>query len=333
MNARFLPNFLLILGAVSVGAAESGIRLEEYPSPYSTRTHRFESQGEEREMVYMDVAPAGTAKGIVLLLHGKNFSGLYFGRTIGALRDEGWRVIAPDQVGFGKSSKPAHYHYSFAQLAANTRGLLDAIRVRRVHVLGHSMGGMLAVRLARLYPERVASLTLLNPIGLEDWLARGVPYATVDENLRTELAQTPEKMRTYQRESYYHGTWRPEFEPWLEQLASFLSSPDYPRMAWNQALTSEMILTQPVVHDFPQLRAPTLLLIGTLDRTAIGKDRAPPEVKKQLGDYPALARAAAASIPNVRLIFLEGLGHLPHVEDFEKFFPPYLDFLRAQPGD
>lgn len=275
----------------------------------------------------MDVTPAGKPRGVVLLLHGKNFSGTYFGETIGALRAAGYRVIAPDQIGFGKSSKPAHYQFSFAQLADNTRGLLDAAGVGRVHVLGHSMGGMLAVRLARLYPDRVASLTLLDPLGLEDWLARGVPYATVDEDLKTEMAQTPEKLRSYQRESYYHGTWRSEYEPWLEQLASFLRSPDYSRMAWNQALTSDMILTQPVVQDFPELHLPVLLIVGTLDRTAIGKDRAPPELKKQLGDYPELARAAAARMPDARLVLLEGLGHLPHIEDFPKFFAPYRDFL------
>src|SRR5205085_11882259 len=108
-------------------------------------------------------------------------------------------------------------------------------------------------------------------------------------------------------------------------------SPDYPRMARNQALTSDMILTQPVVHDFPNLLVPTLLIIGTLDRTAIGKDRAPPEVKKQLGDYPTLAGAAAAAIPHARLVLLEGLGHLPHIEDFPKFWAPYRTFLDAQP--
>ena len=327
--------FLFLTAALSwvAASAQTGIRLEAFPSPFPTQNYRFTSQGAAQEMVYMDVAPEGAPKGVVLLLHGKNFSGLYFAETIGALQAAGYRVIAPDQLGFGKSSKPEHYQFTFAQLADNTRGLLEAAGVKRVHVLGHSMGGMLAVRFARLYPDRIASLTLLNPLGLEDWVARGVPYATVDANLKSELAQTPEKQRKYQLESYYHGTWRQEYEPWLEQLTSFLRSPDYPRMAWNQALTSDMILTQPVVYDFPQLRVPTLLLIGALDRTAIGKDRAPPEIQKQLGDYPALARAAAAAIPDAKLVLLDGLGHLPHIEDFPKFFAPYRGFLDSVPAN
>lgn len=332
MTARFLAS-LLVLVAFGTAWAGDGIHLEDYSSPYPTRVHRFASQGGQQEMVYMDVAPETAPKGVVLLLHGKNFSGTYFGETIGALRAAGYRVIVPDQIGFGKSSKPEHYQFSFAQLADNTRGLLDAAGVRHVHVLGHSMGGMLAVRFALLYPEATASLTLLDPLGLEDWVARGVPYATVDQNLRSELEQTPEKQRAYQRESYYHGTWRTAYEPWLEQLSSFLRSPDYPRYAKNQALTSDMILTQPVMYEFSRLRPPVLLLIGALDRTAIGKDRAPPEIRQQLGDYPALARAAAAAIPHAKLVILDGLGHLPHIEEFPKFFRPYREFLDSQPGN
>lgn len=325
-----IASFLFSLVFLGSASAAGGIRLEGVPSPYPTQVHRLTSQGQQLEMVYMDVAPDAGPKGVVVLLHGKNFSGTYFGETIGALRAAGYRVIVPDQIGFGRSSKPEHYQFSFADFARRTRDLLDAVGVARVHMLGHSMGGMLATRFALLYPERTASLTLLDPLGLEDWVAKGVPYATVDENLRTELAQTPEKQRAYQRESYYHGTWRPEYEPWLEQLSSFLRSPDYPRYALNQALTSDMILTQPVVYEFPRLKVPVLLIVGALDRTAIGKDRAPPEVQRQLGDYPALALAAAASMPDAQLVLLDGLGHLPHIEDFPKFFAPYRAFLDAR---
>jgi pimeloyl-ACP methyl ester carboxylesterase len=57
-------------------------------------------------------------------------------------------VIAPDQMGFGKSSKPFGYQYSFALLAQHTRALLASLGIERCAVLGHSTGGMLAVRYA-----------------------------------------------------------------------------------------------------------------------------------------------------------------------------------------
>src|SRR6202012_1277662 len=94
------------------------------------------------------------------------------------LVNEGLRVIAPDQIGFGKSSKPHGYQFTFQALADNTRELLDHCHVDRVHIVGHSMGGMLATRFALMFPERVERLVLVNPIGLEDWKAVG-PYHSV----------------------------------------------------------------------------------------------------------------------------------------------------------
>lgn len=319
--------WLWLLAALGVLGRGEGIRLESYAYPFPEKTYRFDSQRQALEMVYMDVVPSGTPRGTVLLLHGKNFSGSYFAQTATALREAGYRVIIPDQIGFGKSTKPVQYAYSFHQLARNTRDLLASLGVKRVHVLGHSMGGMIATRFALSFPETVVSLTLLNPIGLEDWKALGVPYTSVDDNYRQELAKTPASIREYELKSYYDNKWRPEYDPWVEQLASFNQSPEYPRMAWNQALTSDMIFTQPVVYEFRNLRVPTLLIIGQRDRTAIGAAAASPELKAKLGNYPLLGRAARDAIPHAELVELDGLGHLPHMEAFDRFFPPFRTFL------
>ena len=325
------PLLVFLFLAAFAGAAPNGIRLENFAYPFPEKTYRFQSQQQDLEMIYMDIAPAGAARGTVVLLHGKNFSGSYFGETAAALREAGYRVIVPDQIGFGKSSKPAHYIYSFQQLARNTHELLASLGIGRAHILGHSMGGMLATRFALMYPEATASLTLLDPIGLEDWKALGVPYTTIDENYRQELAKTPEKIRAYELESYYDGKWRAAYDPWVMQLASLNLSPDYPLVAWNQALTSDMIFTQPVVYEFGALRCPVLLIIGQRDRTAIGKNLAPPEQLAKLGNYPALGRAAHTAIPGSELVELDGLGHLPHIEAFDRFFPPYRTFINRQP--
>lgn len=319
----------LILAAGALSAA-AGIRLEGFDYPYPEKTYRFENQRQELEMVYMDVPATGAERGVALLLHGKNFSGSYFGETAAALSAAGWRVVIPDQIGFGKATKPAHYHYTFAQLARNTRGLLAELGVERVQVLGHSMGGMLATRFALMYPEATTSLTLLNPIGLEDWQAKGVPYSGVDAWYAQELAKTAKKIRAYQLESYYDNQWKEAYDPWVEQLASFGESPEYARMAWNQALTYDMVFTQPVVHEFPRLQMPTLLVIGGRDRTALNKGAASPELRRELGNYPVLGRAAQAAIPGAELVELEGVGHLPHIETFDRFIAPYLEFLDRQ---
>jgi pimeloyl-ACP methyl ester carboxylesterase len=333
-----LAPFLLCLVAVPALAAEGeparpvpthGISLEGFDYPYPVRYFALETQGQELEMAYMDVAPAGaTANGrTVVLLHGKNFSGAYWGETARALAAKGFRVVVPDQIGFGKSSKPARFQFTFRELADDTLALLRSLGVERAAIVGHSMGGMLATRFALLHPGAAERLVLVNPIGLEDWSAKGVPSLGVDAWFERELKQDRASIAKYQRESYYHGTWKPEYDRWVDQLAGMLGSAQYRALAWDQALAYDMIMTQPVVHEFPLLRVPTLLVIGQLDRTAVGKDRAPEAIRAQLGDYPALGRAAQRAIPGAQLVELDGVGHVPHVEAFDRVLPPVAEFL------
>ena len=160
-------------------------------------------------MRYMDVRPEKPNGQTAVVLHGKNFCAATWEETIRALSGAGYRVIAPDQIGWCKSTKPARYQYSFQQLAANTHALIASLGLSKVVVIGHSTGGMLAARFALMYPEMVSALVLVNPIGLEDWKALGVPYRTVDEQIAREKATTAERIRAYERSTYYAGQWRP----------------------------------------------------------------------------------------------------------------------------
>lgn len=306
-------------------------RLSTYAYPYPVQQLPLTTQGQQLELSYMDVPAQGEARGeTVLLLHGKNFSGAYWAPTVRALTEAGHRVVVPDQIGFGKSSKPAHFQYSFQALATHTLALLDSLGVERVVVVGHSMGGMLAVRLALMAPERVVRLALVNPIGLEDWKREQVPYTPIDVSYAAELKQTPDTLRAYMQASYFDGTWKPDYEPLVEILGGWTRGPDRERIAWTAALTSDMVFTQPVLYEFEDLRVPTLLIIGQRDRTAIGRAAAPPDVRERLGQYPVLGRRAAAAIPGARLIELEGIGHMPQVEDFDGYLQALLPFIQGR---
>lgn len=306
-----------------------GLRLENFEYPFAVSVFAFHDQQQDLEMAYMDVKPEKTNGETVVLLHGKNFSGAYWEETAQRLAADGYRVVIPDQIGFGKSSKPAHYQFTFQSLAANTLALLDEIGAEKTHVLGHSMGGMLASRFALMFPERTQSLILENPIGLEDWKTL-VPYPGIDAWYKGELKTTAEGIQKYQLESYYDGKWKPEYQPWVDMLVGMVKSEGYATVAWNQALTYDMIFTQPVVYEFPLLQVPTLLIIGQRDTTALGKNTVPEEIAKTMGNYPVLGKKAAAAIPNSKLVEIEGIGHLPHIESFERFIQPLLAFLEEK---
>ncbi len=327
-----LASTLILFAAVTPARPADGepaydARLSTYNYPYEVRTFDFESQGQPLEMIYMDVAPAGTGNGrTVLLLHGKNFSGAYWADTVAELSGLGYRVIAPDQIGFGKSTKPEHYQFTFHALAANTKALLDELDVDRVDVVGHSMGGMLATRFALMYETSTDRLILVNPIGFFDWKLE-VPYQTVDDWYQSELRKTPEGVKKYMTQSYFDGVWKDAYQPLVDLQQGWIRGEDYGRIAWNSALTYDMIFTQPVLYEFDQLEAPTLLIVGQRDKTALGKPLVSEEVAKKMGDYSTLDALAAEAIPNAKLVELEGIGHIPQFEAWHDYIAALTEFL------
>ena len=269
-------------------------------------------------MAFVHEVPQGKINGTVLLLHGKNFSLSYWQSTIEMLVKKGYAVVAPDQVGFGGSSKPGNYQFSFQQLAANTRLLLDSLGITQVTMLGHSMGGMLAVRMALMYPGLCNKVILENPIGLEDWKTK-VPYTTVDNEYEKELKKTRNELKAYMEKNYFHNTWKAAYEQLLDESMKISEKQDHHNYAMDMALTSDMIFTQPVIYEFGNLKMPVIFIIGQLDKTAIGKDKADAKTAGELGNYPELGKKAAAAVQNGRLMPLDGLGHIPHIENFARF--------------
>ena len=322
----FLPIPILLAAAWIAGAAPAlaqapalGPNLERFEYPYPV--HWFETQagGEAVRMAYMDIPPGGASKNLtVVLLHGKNFCGATWGDTAAVLAAHGYRVIVPDQVGFCKSSKPAGFQYSFQALASLTNGLLQQAGAGRVVLVGHSTGGMLAIRFALAYPDAVARLVLVNPLGLNDTLAEGAPYADVGK-LRAEEARTDAaSIKAYELKNYYHGDWRPAYDRWVEMLAGEYQD-DGGVVRDAQARLSDMIETQPVAHELGRLKPPVSLIIGEADQTAFRADTAPEAVRGAIKKVPAAADAAMSSIPRGRLVRLPGLGHAPQVEDPGRF--------------
>ncbi len=331
---------LLLLAPVAQAADQPandgpayGPELQGYDYPFPVHTYAFLSQRQQMQMAYLDVRPAPNAKltgRTVVLLHGKNFCAATWEPTIRALSTAGYRVIAPDQIGFCKSSKPQSYQFTFRQLAQNTYDLLDRLGIKRATIVGHSTGGMLAAHYALLYPDTVEQLVMVDPLGLEDWSAAGVPPISVEQWYSHELKTTAETIRSYEKATYYAGRWEDRYEGPVQMLAGLYRGPGADQVAWDSALLYDMILTEPVVYRLGQIRVPTLLMIGDKDVTAIGKDVAPEAVRAKLGHYPELGRAAAAAIPGAKLVEFPDLGHAPQMSDPDAFHRALLGWLATR---
>jgi len=307
-------------------ASPLDLRLSAWPYPYPTKEFKTSLQGQAATMVYMDVPAVSKQKGVVVLFHGKNFSSDYWSSTITGLTAAGYRVIAPDQIGFGKSSKP-DVPYHLDDLARNTQALIKSLGITQAAVIANSMGGMVGIRFARLYPQTVQKLILENPLGLEDY-SKDIPPQTNDDLLKLEMAQTEVSYRRFLQS--YFPVWQPSFEQFVEIYVRVQKGPDYPAYAKTSVLTYQMIAEKPVVGDLSQLKMPVLLVIGQKDRTVFGRRFAPPEAVKSLGNFPELGRKAVQTIPRAQLVPLDNVGHIPHIEAPDIFIQVVVDFLNAK---
>lgn len=330
LTYRFFFLALLLINTQTIAQAQKNTynaTLDDYAYRYPVNYLEVEQEGQKHKMAYMDVSPPVSFHNpqTVVLLHGKNFMGAYWQQTVHFLAGQGYRVVVPDQLGFGKSDK-ADVHYSFHQLAQHTRHLLEQLKIEKAVIVGHSMGGMLATRFALLYPEVTQKLVLENPIGLEDY-RRMVPYKSLDEVYQDELKRTETSIRGYHKT--YYTAWKPAYDEWVRIPVAQLRSADYPAVARVAAKTYAMIYEQPVVYEFSELEMPVMLAIGLDDRTVVGKAYiTDEEERKKYGQYPLLGQQTAGAIPNARLLELTGVGHIPHIEAADQFHKALLEFLK-----
>lgn len=317
-------------GSPSVNTTSGGFT---YTYPWPIHYQELHTQHQTLCQAYMDVhpdPPSPSTNRTVMLLHGKNFCGVTWEATARVLLSSGYRVIIPDQIGFCKSSKPAAYQFSLQQLALNTQSILSSLKITSLTVMGHSMGGMLATRFTLMYPSLVSRLVLVDPIGLEDWKAKGVPYQSIDEIYLSERASNYTSIRTYEQSTYYAGNWSPAYDVWVNMLLSIYTGPLAEPYAFDQALITDAVYTQPIVYEFPLLAdTKTLLFVGDKDNTAIGKAWAPPDVQRILGNYSVLGKETVKAIgPNATLVEFPDLGHAPQIQAPERFHEALMGWLR-----
>jgi pimeloyl-ACP methyl ester carboxylesterase len=200
------------------------------PYPYPVEFLDVRLYGEDHRMAYMDVAPVGQANGrTVVIFHGMNFFAAAYEPTIDALAEVGFRVIAIDRLGYGRSSKP-DIHYNLHMPARNTKALLDALGVERAAIVGHSMGGMVATRFAFTYPETTTHVVMVNQIGLSD-PRPGRAWQDPQEAYESTYEDTSYQAILSGHVRYYPRGWKPEYLHWVKVQYGLTRSGDWPRMA------------------------------------------------------------------------------------------------------
>ena len=288
------------------------INLEEYEYPYPVEFMDFRVYGEDVRVAYMDVAPTGAANGrTVILHHGGLYYSWYWQDTIKALSDAGYRVIAKDRLGWGKSSKP-NIPFSMNLWASNTARLMDHLGLDQASLVGHSIGGQMVTRFAFLYPERITHLVTVNQIGLTDRRGgRGFEPLTGDEYAKPDMNAVYASLLAWADRNYV--TWRPEYLEHMRLRYGYQLSGDWPHMYYVYRLTGHMRNADTVVNDWQHIETPTLILGGQEDYPT----------------YAEEARNAASILPNGEAVLIPNVGHNPHEEVPDVFNAELIKFLET----
>jgi pimeloyl-ACP methyl ester carboxylesterase len=256
-------------------------------------------------------AGAGPA---VLLLHGFAGSAEEWRPTGALLAAAGYRAIAVDALGFGRSAKPGDAPYSLRLMADLYAALLDALGVGRAAIVAHSMGGKYALATALLHPARVASLALVATDGFVEAspLTRAGGWPLVGAALLW-ISARPAVVRTMLGAAFY----APEanLSPTMVARArAALSGPENRRSltALSRRYDATDLARTGLAARLRELHAPALLVWGAQDRV--------------FGLEPT-GRAAAAAIPGARLAVIPRCGHFPHLETPRPFGGLLLGFL------
>jgi pimeloyl-ACP methyl ester carboxylesterase len=220
-----------------------------------------------------------------------------------------YHIIALDNRGAGRSAQPAGA-YTMQQMASDAAGVLDAAGVESTHIIGASMGGMIAQEFALQYPQRVRTLVLA-------CTTPGGPHSPDYERMQTEAATmldadaidvTPERMR-----ETLEMLFTPEFianpGPGFMQFAG--SSMQYPASLEGTKAQMRAILAHDTYDRLPQIAVPTLVVAGDAD----------PLVS------PENSRILAERIPGAELRLLPGLRHGFTAEKPEETNAILLEFL------
>jgi pimeloyl-ACP methyl ester carboxylesterase len=302
LAAVALPFVLLVLfdRLAPAQAARLGLALERRRACLQ----RDVAQIPGAHMPYLDGGSGET----VVLLHGFGGDKDNFTRVAGFLTPS-YRVVIPDLPGFGEASRDPQASHTMSVQVQNLLAFLDELGLARVHLGGNSMGGFIAAEFAARYPDRVASLWLLDPAGTA---------AAFDTDLVRRYAvtgETPLLLRSPRdgAELLRATTARPPFVPYC--VLHQLGQRGHADLALHTRIMKDLHNSPYLETRFYRIEAPALIVWGSEDRVL----------------NPKGAEALAVIMPNSQLLILPGIGHLPMIEAPRKSATSYLAFLRALP--
>ena len=309
------PERLTTQGALTMNQSPhvtpSGFGALSIPGPM-----RVTPVGEERvQVAYFDSHPERPSdpdrtderRGTIVLLHGLGEHAGYWRETAPPLITAGYRVIALDLAGHGRSDKP-NRAYSMQWQAELVIALCAQLKVAEPFTLvGHSMGGQVALRLALMSPEKVKSLALIAPAGIETFSASESAWLKKMSTAKGFASRGPSALRAHFKRNIF-GRWGHIAEEHLQERIKLRDAPGF--YDYIQAVVSSIngMLDDRVAYELGEVAPPVYLLFGE-------KDRLIPNPVLHGGRVQDIIDRARRELKNLtRVELLPEVGHMPQIE-------------------
>jgi pimeloyl-ACP methyl ester carboxylesterase len=259
----------------------------------------------------------GNGNQTILLVHGLASNAGFWRYNIPELSKH-YRVIAVDLPGYGKSEKGV-YPYTMSFYAETLKRFLDSLKLDKIILIGHSMGGQIGITFALKYPERLNKLILADPAGIEkfsrgqgDWLksvltVNGIK-ATTEEGVRKNLTI-----------NFY--TWNDKNEWMVEERVRIAKADDFDDFCYAVVRCVHGMLDEPTSDKLKDIKVPTLIIYGKEDGLI-------PNPYLNPGFPSDVFKAGEKQISGCRLVQIEDSGHMVMMEQPEKFDSAVLNFLQ-----
>lgn len=297
---------LLVIAAAAILYLSPAAQLAGYQHVEQWRAglHERRTSVNDLDISYYEGGPQNAET--VLLVHGfgaDKSTWLWFARDL----TQRYHVIAVDLPGFGDSNRP-HGSYDVGTQSERLAAFIDALSIRRLHLVGHSMGGHIAALYAARYPQQVASLALVANAGVTAPQRSAFFQRLEEQGDNPLLVESP-----------------PQFDQLLDWL--FVALPQLPERI-HQYLAQRAVddsahqrqifehLQQrylPLEPELPRVNAPTLLIWGDQDRIL---DASSIDVMKPL-------------LADVSVMIMKGCGHAPMLERPQQTAGHYRQFIDA----
>lgn len=310
MRHTYARTVLLLLAAgLGLSACMGGFRYRDAePLPFSELDYGYpvHTALDDPQVAYVD---EGEGPEALILIHGLASNLGFWRYNIPALAED-YRVIALDLPGYGRSAKSGDYPYTLSFFASTIRDLVAELELDHVTLVGHSMGGQIAMVAALEYPDAVDRLVLVDPAGIEtftpgegDWL-RGV-YSIAG------IRAAPEDAIRRNLSINFHD-WDPRLEWMVEERVRLARSDEFDQFAYAVIQSVGAMLDEPTAPYLERLTQPTLMVYGEYDGLI-------PNPYLHPGFARDVFQDGAARIPRATLVEIDDAGHMVMMERPDAF--------------